>query len=86
MKQSSGARSIVSILDLLYYAFRRYDGNLGKHYHVLLFSSDVIKGNGKLIPQAVKLWVERYEKDPKTSMVELLAMLFEVIQSFFCRI
>ncbi|KAG6588517.1 Sister-chromatid cohesion protein 3, partial [Cucurbita argyrosperma subsp. sororia] len=38
---------------------------------------EVIKGNGKLIPQVVKLWVERYEKDPKASMVELLAMLFE---------
>ncbi|XP_038879338.1 sister-chromatid cohesion protein 3 [Benincasa hispida] len=38
---------------------------------------DVIKGNGKLIPQVVKLWVERYENDPKTSMVELLSMLFE---------
>ncbi|CAB4311957.1 unnamed protein product [Prunus armeniaca] len=38
---------------------------------------EVIKGNGKLIPQAVKLWVERYEKDPKPAMVELLMMLFE---------
>lgn len=38
---------------------------------------DVIKGNGVQIPQAVKLWVERYEKDPKLAMVELLTMLFE---------
>lgn len=38
---------------------------------------EVIKGNGKLILQAVKLWVERYEKDPKPAMVELLMMLFE---------
>ncbi|XP_022155696.1 sister-chromatid cohesion protein 3 isoform X2 [Momordica charantia] len=38
---------------------------------------EVIKGNGKLIPQVVKLWVERYEKDPKDSIVELLTMLFK---------
>lgn len=38
---------------------------------------EVIKGNGKLIPQVVKLWVEQYEKDPKPAMVELLMMLFE---------
>ncbi|PSS06426.1 Sister-chromatid cohesion protein [Actinidia chinensis var. chinensis] len=38
---------------------------------------EVIKGNGKLIPQVVKFWVERYEKDPKPAMVELLTMLFE---------
>ncbi|OWM87185.1 hypothetical protein CDL15_Pgr010217 [Punica granatum] len=37
---------------------------------------EVIKGNGRLIPQAVKLWVERYEKDPKPAMVELLTVLF----------
>jgi len=39
----------------------------------------VIKGNGKFIPHAVKFWVERYEKDPKPAMVDLLTMLFEVI-------
>ncbi|GAV79062.1 STAG domain-containing protein [Cephalotus follicularis] len=38
---------------------------------------EVIKGNGKLIPEAVKLWVERYEKNPKAALVELLSMLFE---------
>lgn len=38
---------------------------------------EVIKGNGKLIPQVVKLWIERYEKDRKLAMVELLTMLFE---------
>nr|XP_043635898.1 sister-chromatid cohesion protein 3 [Erigeron canadensis] len=38
---------------------------------------DVIKGNGRLIPQAVKSWVEQYEKEPKPAMVELLSMLFE---------
>ncbi|KAG5514343.1 hypothetical protein RHGRI_035679 [Rhododendron griersonianum] len=38
---------------------------------------EVIKGNGKLIPQVVKLWVEQYEKDSKPAMVELLMMLFE---------
>ncbi|KAJ4968916.1 hypothetical protein NE237_015617 [Protea cynaroides] len=37
---------------------------------------EVIKNNGKLIPQAVKHWVERYESDPKHAMVELLMMLF----------
>ena len=42
---------------------------------------EVVKGNGKLIPHAVKLWVERYEKDPKPAMVELLTMLFEVLQN-----
>ncbi|XVF21866.1 hypothetical protein REPUB_Repub12eG0126300 [Reevesia pubescens] len=38
---------------------------------------EVIKGDGKHISQAVKRWVERYEKNPKTAMVELLIMLFE---------
>ncbi|XP_010244638.1 PREDICTED: sister-chromatid cohesion protein 3 isoform X2 [Nelumbo nucifera] len=40
-------------------------------------SLEAVKGNGKLIPQAVKHWVERYERDPKLAMVELLMMLFE---------
>ena len=43
------------------------------------YSSEVIKGDGKHISQAVKHWVERYEKYPKPAMVELLMMLFEVI-------
>ncbi|KAK7378918.1 hypothetical protein VNO80_04367 [Phaseolus coccineus] len=38
---------------------------------------ELIKGNGKFIPHAVKFWVERYEKDPKPAMVDLLTMLFE---------
>ncbi|XP_021279482.1 sister-chromatid cohesion protein 3 [Herrania umbratica] len=38
---------------------------------------EVIKGDGKRIPEAVKCWVERYEKNPKPAMVELLMMLFE---------
>ncbi|KAL4558817.1 hypothetical protein LXL04_037019 [Taraxacum kok-saghyz] len=38
---------------------------------------EVIKSNGKFIPQVVKSWVERYETDPKPAMVELLTMLFE---------
>ncbi|CAK9185210.1 unnamed protein product [Ilex paraguariensis] len=38
---------------------------------------EVIKGNGKQIPQVVNIWVEQYEKDPKPAMVELLMMLFE---------
>ena len=41
--------------------------------------AEVVKGNGKFIPQVVKLWVERYEKAPKPAMVELLMMLFEVM-------
>lgn len=48
-----------------------------------IISTEVIKGNGKLIPQAVKLWVERYEKDAKPATVELLTMLFEVIWETF---
>ncbi|XP_076890501.1 sister-chromatid cohesion protein 3-like [Bidens hawaiensis] len=39
---------------------------------------EVVKSNGKHIPQVVKAWVEQYEKDPKPAMVELLTMLFEV--------
>ncbi|KAL6511320.1 hypothetical protein OROMI_034890 [Orobanche minor] len=35
-------------------------------------SEDAVKGNGRLIPQAVKSWVEQYEKEPKPAMVELL--------------
>lgn len=38
---------------------------------------EVIKGNGKLISQVVKVWVEQYEKDSKPAMVGLLMMLFE---------
>ncbi|XP_008812653.1 sister-chromatid cohesion protein 3 [Phoenix dactylifera] len=38
---------------------------------------DIIKSNGKLINHAVKQWVERYEADPKSAMVEILMMLFE---------
>ncbi|KDP21541.1 hypothetical protein JCGZ_22012 [Jatropha curcas] len=44
---------------------------------------EVIKGNGKQIPQVVKLWVEQYEKDPKPAMVELLTMLFEACGAKF---
>lgn len=45
--------------------------------------AEIIKGNGKQIPQLVKHWVERYEKDPKPATVELLTMLFEVIGVVF---
>lgn len=38
---------------------------------------EIIRGDGKLIPESVMYWVERYEKDPKPAMVELLSMLFE---------
>ncbi|RHN67033.1 hypothetical protein MtrunA17_Chr3g0098271 [Medicago truncatula] len=39
--------------------------------------SEVIKDNGKLIPHAVKLWVESYEKDQRSAMDELLTTLVE---------
>ncbi|KAH9612413.1 hypothetical protein KSS87_005628 [Heliosperma pusillum] len=38
---------------------------------------EAIKGSRKSIPPLVKFWVERYEKDPKPAMLDLLAMLFE---------
>lgn len=38
---------------------------------------DIIKSNGKLINHAVKRWVEQYEADPRSAMVEILMMLFE---------
>lgn len=46
-----------------------------------MISAEVVKGPGKLIPHVVKNWVERYEKDPKPAMVELLTMLFEVVRN-----
>ncbi|KAL5793037.1 hypothetical protein ACOSP7_001631 [Xanthoceras sorbifolium] len=45
---------------------------------------EAIKGNGKLVPQVVKLWVERYEKDAKPAMAELLTMLFEACGAKYC--
>lgn len=45
-------------------------------------SSEVIKGDGKEIPEVVKRWVEHYERNQKSAVVELLNMLFEVI--IFC--
>ncbi|KAJ8748414.1 hypothetical protein K2173_003051 [Erythroxylum novogranatense] len=45
-----------------------------KSDHTLI---DVIKGNVRQISQTVKRWVECYEKDQKSAMVELLTMLFE---------
>ncbi|XP_050237428.1 sister-chromatid cohesion protein 3 [Mercurialis annua] len=44
---------------------------------------EVIKGNGKNIPHAVKNFVEEFEKDPKPSMVGLLTMLFEACGAKF---
>ncbi|EXC34668.1 hypothetical protein L484_020437 [Morus notabilis] len=49
----------------------------GNHKSTKQTLIEVIKGNGKYIHQAVKLWVEQYENDPKPAMVELLTMLFE---------
>ncbi|XP_059437429.1 sister-chromatid cohesion protein 3 [Corylus avellana] len=57
---------------------RAYEGTSGSAHKATDQSLiEVIKSNGKLIPQAVKLWVERYEKDRKPAMVELLTILFE---------
>ncbi|KAK1318564.1 hypothetical protein QJS10_CPB04g00755 [Acorus calamus] len=44
---------------------------------------DVIKYNGKLIQNAVKRWVERYERDSKSAMAELLMTLFEACGAKF---
>ncbi|KAK6141303.1 hypothetical protein DH2020_024939 [Rehmannia glutinosa] len=38
---------------------------------------EVIKGERKEIPDAVKRWVEQYERNQKSAMAELLTMLFE---------
>ncbi|CAM8979400.1 unnamed protein product [Rhodiola kirilowii] len=38
---------------------------------------EVVKGNGKLIPDVVKVWADKYEKESKPATVELLMMLFE---------
>ncbi|KAJ1390703.1 Stromalin conservative domain [Sesbania bispinosa] len=38
------------------------------HKYTVQTLIEVIKGNGKFIPHVVKLWVERYEKDPKPAM------------------
>lgn len=50
-------------------------------YRALSFV-DAVKNNGKYIQYMVKKWVERYEADPKSALVEILLMLFEVF--FFC--
>ncbi|KAL6564273.1 peptidyl-prolyl cis-trans isomerase precursor [Orobanche minor] len=39
--------------------------------------TEVIKGNGKEIPDVVNQWVEQYERNQKFAMAELLTMLFE---------
>ncbi|XP_062087056.1 sister-chromatid cohesion protein 3-like isoform X2 [Humulus lupulus] len=44
---------------------------------------EVIKGNGKHISQTVKLWVEQYETDSKSAMVELLTMLFKACGAIY---
>ncbi|KAJ4779054.1 Cohesin subunit SA-3 [Rhynchospora pubera] len=38
---------------------------------------DAIKHNRKVISLAVKKWVEKYEADPKSALIDLLMMLFE---------
>ncbi|KAI3449562.1 hypothetical protein Pfo_006227 [Paulownia fortunei] len=44
--------------------------------HLFCFA-EVIKGEGKEIPDVVKRWVEQYERNQKSAMAELLTMLFE---------
>lgn len=50
-------------------------------YRALSFV-DAVKNNGKYIQYMVKKWVERYEADPKSALVEILLMLFEVFFFF----
>ncbi|KAL5709633.1 hypothetical protein ACHQM5_020298 [Ranunculus cassubicifolius] len=38
---------------------------------------EAVKSNEKIIKQSVKMWVERYKKNPKSATVELLMILFE---------
>lgn len=45
--------------------------------------AEVIKGDGKEIPDVVKRWVERYERNQKSAMAELLTVLFEVRNIYF---
>ncbi|KAJ0113315.1 hypothetical protein Patl1_01119 [Pistacia atlantica] len=56
---------------------RASEGTSGSAQRGQLSLMELIKGNGKIIPQVVKLWVEQYEKDAKPAMAELLTMLFE---------
>ncbi|KAH9313099.1 hypothetical protein KI387_028134, partial [Taxus chinensis] len=49
----------------------------GGHDPVDLSLIDVVKYHGKLVPQAAKDWVERYELDSKSALTDLLMMLFE---------
>lgn len=44
--------------------------------------AEVIKSDGKGIPDVVKRWVELYERNQKSATAELLTLLFEVI--IFC--
>uniref|UniRef100_A0A2N9GLG3 Uncharacterized protein n=1 Tax=Fagus sylvatica TaxID=28930 RepID=A0A2N9GLG3_FAGSY len=47
---------------------RGYDTTLALAHKATDLSIEVLKGNGKLIPQVTKLWVERYEKGPEPVM------------------
>lgn len=40
--------------------------------------AEVIKGDGKEIPDVIKKWVEHYERNQKSAMAEILTVLFEV--------
>lgn len=50
--------------------------------HLFCFT-EVVKGDGKEIPDVVKRWVEDYERNKKSATAELLSMLFEVVINAF---
>lgn len=63
-------------------SIRFYSDATGLMLISFMIFAESVKGSGTLIPHVVKFWVERYEKDPKPAMVELLMMLFEVVWNF----
>ncbi|KAK1295110.1 hypothetical protein QJS10_CPA16g01448 [Acorus calamus] len=84
-KQGYGMRgkrkAIPHIFNIGKHAALKLVSNIGPTYdHTLDY---VIKYNGKLIQSAVKRWVERYERDSKSAMAELLMTLFEACGAKF---
>ncbi|KAL7112780.1 hypothetical protein ACP275_04G023100 [Erythranthe tilingii] len=45
---------------------------------------EVVKGDGKEIPDVVKRWVEHYDKNQKSATADLLSMLFEACGAKYC--
>ncbi|CAN1851747.1 Sister-chromatid cohesion protein 3, partial [Linum perenne] len=56
---------------------RTTEGSSAAHLQSNYSLIEAVMGDGKRIPQVAKSWVERYEKDPKPALAELLTMLFE---------